>query len=61
MLVPRRWVVERSIAWTVRFRRLACGNESMPETLADVHSLAVAILMLTHFITTMVERAEQSL
>src|SRR6266568_3735713 len=33
VLLPRRWVVERSFAWTARFRRLARDYERLPETL----------------------------
>ena len=29
---PRRWVVERSISWLVRWRRLARDHEGLPET-----------------------------
>jgi transposase len=46
VLLPRRWVVERSLAWTARFRRLARDYERLPETLAGLHYLAFAILML---------------
>jgi len=46
VLLPRRWVVERSFAWTARFRRLARDYERLPETLAGLHFLAFAILML---------------
>jgi len=28
VLLPRRWVVERSFAWAARFRRLARDYES---------------------------------
>lgn len=34
VLLPRRWVVERSFAWAGRFRRLARDYERMPQTLA---------------------------
>lgn len=34
VLLPRRWVVERSFAWTARFRRLARDFERTPEVLA---------------------------
>ncbi len=30
VLLPRRWVVERSIAWVARFRRLACTSLPLP-------------------------------
>jgi transposase len=48
VLLPRRWVVERSFAWTARFRRLARDFERLPETLRGLHFLAFAILMLTN-------------
>lgn len=53
VLLPRRWVVERSFAWATRFRRLARDYERLPETLAGLHFLAFAILMLRRFIETM--------
>src|SRR5215216_6050015 len=33
VLLPRRWVVERSFAWAARFRRLARDYERLPSTL----------------------------
>lgn len=45
VLLPRRWVVERSFGWAARFRRLARDYERLPETLAGLHFLAFAILM----------------
>jgi transposase len=53
VLLPRRWVVERSFAWTARFRRLARDYERLPETLAGLHYLAFAILMLGRFVNVM--------
>jgi transposase len=50
VLLPRRWVVERSFRWAARFRRLAKYYELQPETLAGLHFLAFAVLMLAHFI-----------
>jgi transposase len=50
VLLPRRWVVERSFAWTARFRRLARDYARVPETLAGLHFLAFAILMLKHVV-----------
>ena len=44
--LPRRWVIERSFAWTARFRRLARDYERLPDTLKGLHFLAFAILML---------------
>jgi transposase len=46
VLLPRRWVVERSFAWMARCRRLARDYERLPETLAGLHLIAFVILML---------------
>jgi transposase len=46
VLLPRRWVVERSFAWASRFRRLARDYERLPETVAGLHFLVFACLML---------------
>jgi transposase len=46
VLLPRRWVVERSFGWVSRFRRLARDYERLPETLAGLHYVAFVILML---------------
>jgi len=46
VLLPRRWVVERSFAWTARFRRLAKDYERLPSSLAGIHWLAFLTLML---------------
>jgi transposase len=50
VLLPRRWVVERSFAWTARFRRLARDFERTPETFRSLHFIAFAILMLHNFV-----------
>jgi transposase len=50
VLLPRRWVVERSFAWTTRFRRLARDFDRTPETLAGLHFLTFLMLMLPKFI-----------
>ena len=47
VLLPTRWVVERSFAWAARFRRLARDCERLPSSLAGLHWLAFASLMLT--------------
>jgi transposase len=47
VLLPRRWVVERSFAWAARFRRLARDYERLPETLAGLHFIAFACLLLS--------------
>ena len=46
VLLPRRWAVERSFAWTARCRRLARDHERLPETLAGFHFVAFTGLML---------------
>lgn len=46
VLLPRRWVVERSFAWLARFRRLARDYERLPTTLAGLHFVAFAYLLL---------------
>lgn len=46
VLLPRRWVVERSFAWAARFRRLAKDYERLPETVLGLHFVAFACLML---------------
>ena len=50
ILLPRRWVVERSFAWAARFRRLARDYERLAQTLAGFHYLAFACLMLHRII-----------
>lgn len=52
VLLPRRWVVERSFAWTTRFRRLARNFERLPETFRSLHFLAFAILMVQTLLKT---------
>jgi transposase len=46
VLLPRRWVVERSFAWAARFRRLARDYERLPETVVGLHFVAFTCLML---------------
>ena len=46
VLLPRRWVVERSFGWTTRFRRLVKDYERCATTLADLHIVAFVCLML---------------
>jgi transposase len=46
VLLPQRWVVERSFAWVSRFRRLARDYERLPATLAGLHFAAFICLLL---------------
>jgi transposase len=50
VLLPKRWVVERSFGWKSRFRRLVRDYERLPETVAGLHFCAFAILMLTRLL-----------
>jgi transposase len=55
VLLPKRWVVERSFAWATRFRRLVRDYERLPETVAGLHFLAFAIVMLNRFVTLLMQ------
>jgi transposase len=46
VLLPRRWVVERSFGWAARFRRLAKDYERLTETLEGMHYIAFSFLLL---------------
>ena len=46
VLLPRRWVVERTFGWLGRFRRLARDYERLSETLAAWNWLAFIALLL---------------
>ena len=50
VLLPRRWVVERTFAWLGRFRRLARDYDRLTQTLEGWHWLAALTLMLANFI-----------
>jgi transposase len=55
VLLPRRWVVERSFAWMARFRRLVRDYERLSETLAALHFVAFAILLAHRFVALIVQ------
>ncbi len=46
VLLPKRWVVERSLACLSRFRRLGRDLERLSSTLIGFHFLAACVLML---------------
>jgi transposase len=46
VLLPRRWVVERSYGWMARFRRPARDYERLSETSEGLHYVAFSMLML---------------
>jgi transposase len=46
VLLPKRWIVGRSFAWTARFRRLVRDYERYAITLAEWHLVAFVCLML---------------
>lgn len=50
VLLPRRWVVERSFGWMSRFRRLVRDYERLAGTLAGFHLIAFAMLMVKQFV-----------
>lgn len=47
--LPKRWLIERSMAWVARFRRLTRAYERLPHTLTGLHFLAFACLLLGRF------------
>lgn len=50
VLLPRRWVVERSFGWLSRFRRLARDCERLSELLAGFHLVAFGMIMLKRLV-----------
>ena len=46
VLVPRRWVVERTLGWLGRWRRLSKDYEELPEVSETMITLAMIRLML---------------
>lgn len=55
VLLPRRWVVERSFAWAARFRRLAKDYERLPEVVVGLHFVAFVSLMLQQLVTSVAQ------
>jgi putative transposase len=46
VLLPKRWIVERTFGWLVRFRRLSKDYERLPETSETMIYVAMIRLML---------------
>jgi len=55
VLLPKRWVVERSFAWLARFRRLARDYERVPQVLAGLHLLALVCLLLARHLAPLAQ------
>lgn len=55
VLLPRRWVVERSFAWAARFRRLAKDYERLPTTVAGLHCVVFTTVLLARLALVMAE------
>ncbi|MBV8707139.1 MAG: transposase, partial [Acidobacteriaceae bacterium] len=53
VLLPKRWVVERSFGWATRFRRLVRDYERLPETVAGLHFVVFACLFLQRFVAVL--------
>jgi len=51
VLLPRRWVVERSFGWMSRFRRLGRDYERLAETLIGFHLIAFVMLMVRQYLS----------
>jgi hypothetical protein len=61
VLLPRRWIVKHNFVRMSHFRRLACDDECLAETLAGLQVVASAVLLMCRFITFMVQCAQHAL
>ena len=46
LLLPKRWIVERTFAWLGRYRRLAKDDEYLPHTSEALMQVAMIHLMV---------------
>jgi transposase len=56
VLLPRRWVVERSFGWAARFRQLTRGSERLFATLAGMNYAAFVCPMLSKMVGSVAVR-----
>lgn len=61
VLLPRRWVVERAFAWASRLCRPARGHARLPATVAGLHFLALACLMLQRLVPLLADSPSHAL
>jgi transposase len=54
VLLPRRWVVERSFGWSTRFHRLTRDYERLAATVAGLHLVAFVSLFLRRAVTLLI-------
>jgi transposase len=50
VLLPKRWVVERSFVWAARFRRFARDYERLDTSLKGFHYIAFACIMIARLL-----------
>ena len=48
LLLPRRWIVERTFGWLGRYRRLSKDYEYLPQTSETMIRVAMIHLMVRH-------------
>jgi putative transposase len=49
-VVPWRWIVERTVAWLGRYRRLKSNYERLPETTEAIIHIAMIRLMVRRLV-----------
>ena len=45
-MLPRRWVIERTIAWILRYRRMSRNYEFLAQTTEALVYVAIILLLL---------------